>query len=136
MELIRLVLLAVFGVLAAAISRQLADEFKAWTPQLIRHLIKSAVRQLPENQRERYTEEWQSHVDSVPGEVGKLIVAFGFLQASWKISRGLPTDIPYAAAERVSGITTGSNVFCSSCGAPIKGEPPIPDDPVQRKPCP
>jgi hypothetical protein len=44
---------------------------------------------LPESQRRRFTEEWQSHVDEIPGEVGKLIVAFGFLRASSEISRGL-----------------------------------------------
>ena len=26
-------------------------------------------------------------------------------------------------------------VFCSNCGAPIEGEPPIPDDPALREPC-
>jgi len=40
---------------------------------------------LPENQRARYTEEWKSHVDQIPGEIGKLIDAFGFLAASWKM---------------------------------------------------
>jgi hypothetical protein len=28
------------------------------------------------------------------------------------------------------------SVFCSECGAPIKGEPPIPHDPAHREPCP
>jgi hypothetical protein len=80
---------ALFGILATAVSRQLADEFKAWTPRLIKYFIQRAVRQLPESQRKRFTEEWQSHVDEIPGEVGKLIVAFGFLRASSKMSRGL-----------------------------------------------
>ena len=38
--------------------------------------------------------------------------------------------------ERVSAITTDDGVFCNDCGAPIKGEPPVADDPAQRKPCP
>jgi hypothetical protein len=28
------------------------------------------------------------------------------------------------------------SVFCTNCGDPIKGEPPIADDPAQREPCP
>jgi hypothetical protein len=83
------VFIFVLGILATAVSRQLADEFKAWTPRLIKYFIQRAVRQLPESQRKRFTEEWQSHVDEIPGEVGKLIVAFGFLRASSEISRGL-----------------------------------------------
>ena len=37
---------------------------------------------LPENQRERFAEEWQSHIFDIPGEVGKLISAFELLAAS------------------------------------------------------
>jgi hypothetical protein len=85
---------ALFGIFATAVSRQLADEFKAWTPRLIKYFIQRAVRQLPESQRERFTEEWQSHVDEIPGEVGKLVVAFGFLRASSNMSRGLTDATP------------------------------------------
>jgi hypothetical protein len=49
---------ALFGILARAVSRQLADEFKACTPRLIKYFIQRAVCQLPESQRERFTEEW------------------------------------------------------------------------------
>jgi hypothetical protein len=38
--------------------------------------------------------------------------------------------------EEGSSMTTESGgVFCANCKAPIEGEPPIPDDPAQRKPC-
>lgn len=104
MGLIGVFFLAVLGIFGAAISRQLTDEFKAWTPWFINYLIQSAVRQLPENQRERFSEEWQSHVDEIPGEVGKLCVAFGYLQASWKMSRGLADDIFYAVSKRAVDI--------------------------------
>jgi hypothetical protein len=33
-------------------------------------------------------------------------------------------------------MTETGGVFCANCNAPIEGEPPIPDDPAQRKPCP
>lgn len=108
MDLIRVVLLAVLGILAAAISRQLTDEFKAWTPWLIKRCIQRAVRQLPESLRERYTDEWQSHINEIPGEVGKLFEALGFLRASWNMSRGLTGDMPYALTKRVFDIAFAS----------------------------
>jgi hypothetical protein len=95
-------LFALFGIFAPAVSRQLADEFKAWTPRLIKYFIQSAVRQLPQVQRKRFTEEWQSHVDEIPGEVGKLVVAFGFLRASSKMSRGLTDATPDMSGQNLN----------------------------------
>jgi phage terminase Nu1 subunit (DNA packaging protein) len=73
MELIKMFLLGALGILAAAAARLLADEFKAWAPWIIERLIRRAVRELPQNLRERYEEEWQSHVDEIPGDIGKVI---------------------------------------------------------------
>jgi hypothetical protein len=84
-ELIGIVLLAVLGVLGAALSRQLTDEFKAWTPRTIEWLIRCAVRKLPEDQRGRYEEEWRSHIDETPGEIGKFYVALRLLSAPWRM---------------------------------------------------
>ena len=41
---------------------------------------------LPEDHRERFKEEWQSHLDETPGKLGKLLVALGFLLAAFRIS--------------------------------------------------
>lgn len=96
MELIAVLIFAVLGILGAAISRQVTDEFKAWAPWFIRRIIERAVRNSPEHKRERLAEEWPSYVDEIPGDIGKLIVAFGFLSASWKLSL-----VPYKATKRV-----------------------------------
>lgn len=93
---------ALFGIFATAVSRQLAEEFKAWTPRFIKYFILRAVRQLPESQRKRFTEEWQSHVDEIPGEVGKLVVAFGFLRASSEMSRGLTDATPDMSGQNLN----------------------------------
>jgi hypothetical protein len=77
--------LFVASVLTAVLAGLAADEFGAWTPSMIRNLIKFAVRRLPENQRERFHEEWQSHVNDVPGRVGKLLVAAGFSIAAYDL---------------------------------------------------
>jgi hypothetical protein len=72
-------------ILIAVFSRQLADEFKAWTPWLTQKLIAVSVRWLPLDQQERYQEEWSSHVDEIPGEIGKILVAFGTMWAAFRI---------------------------------------------------
>ena len=96
------------AILGAFVSRQLHDEFKAWTPRLIDNIIQRAVHRLPENERNRYDEEWRSHIDEIPGEVWKLKIAFGFLQASWKISWGLTDDTSYLVGKRAFDITFSS----------------------------
>lgn len=95
---------AVLGILGAASARQLTDEFKAWTPWLIKRFIQRAVRQLPKNQRKRCMEEWQSMVDEIPGEVGKIIVAFGFLSAPQKMSSDAADDVFLPSGKRIIDI--------------------------------
>jgi lipopolysaccharide/colanic/teichoic acid biosynthesis glycosyltransferase len=86
MALITAALLSIAAVLRAALSRQLADELKAWLPWVVQRVIQRAVARLHSTQRERYQEEWQSHVDEVPGQVGKLLVAIGFLKSARKMT--------------------------------------------------
>lgn len=89
-DLIGAILTAIAGVLVTAFSKQVADEFKAWVPRLVAAVIRCAVRRLREDQRDRYAEEWRSHIDETPGEIGKLIVGLGLLPAAWKLSRISP----------------------------------------------
>jgi hypothetical protein len=77
--------LFIVSVLIAALSRTVAEEIEAWSPSIIRGLISLAVGRLPESQRERFCEEWHSHVNEVPGKIGKLFVAAGFLVAAYNI---------------------------------------------------
>ncbi len=86
MALIASVGLFVLSVLAAALSRMVVSEIEAWNPSLIRHLVRLAVARLPVKHRGRYEEEWQSHVNEVPGVLGKLFAASGFLLAANKIA--------------------------------------------------
>jgi hypothetical protein len=104
MELIIGFLLAVLGMIAAAVSRQLADEFKAWIPWITKHLVRRAVRKLPEDQRSRYEEEWSSYLVEVPGELGKLVAALGFAQASRCMALGV-TPVKRAAHMAAAGVS-------------------------------
>lgn len=78
-------LLIVGSVLVGVLSRQLADEFKAWTPWLVQKLVLLAVGRMPKTQQERYAEEWSSFVNEIPGEVGKILAALGLSWAGFRI---------------------------------------------------
>jgi lipopolysaccharide/colanic/teichoic acid biosynthesis glycosyltransferase len=73
-------------VATALISRYLYDELKDWVPWVVRNLIQKATAHLPEEQRDRFSEEWQSHVNDVPGAAAKLWVAAGLIHAARKMS--------------------------------------------------
>jgi Mg2+ and Co2+ transporter CorA len=70
------------SVLTAALGKLLVEEIDAWNPSIIHGLVRLAVRCLPENLRERFAEEWQSHVNEVPGKLSKLLASAGFLLAA------------------------------------------------------
>lgn len=77
------------GVVVGGLGQQAADEFKAWTPSIVKRLIRHSSRRLPKSLRSRMEEEWSAHAADVPGEVGKLACALGFLFASYRIKRPL-----------------------------------------------
>jgi|HubBroStandDraft_3_1064219.scaffolds.fasta_scaffold389708_1 hypothetical protein len=72
--------------LAAILGKLCADEVRAWLPWIALRITQIAVRTLPENQRERYDEEWRGHLNEVHGALTKLVVACGFLCAALKAS--------------------------------------------------
>lgn len=79
-------LLIVFStILAATISQQLVDEFKAWTPWLTRKLVMIAAHIAPTSAKERCAEEWLSHLEEIPGQIGKILAAIGFIGAGFWI---------------------------------------------------
>jgi hypothetical protein len=86
MALITGIGLFVMSVLLAALSRIAAEEVAEWIPSMIRSIIRLAVARLPVCQRERFEEEWQSHMSEVPGKLGKLLSAAGLLLASRRMA--------------------------------------------------
>ncbi len=88
-----LAVLAVIGTIAVAvISRLLADDFKAWSPRLVDWIIGQAVQRLPEDQRERFDEEWRSYINDTPGDLWRPIAACGFLRAARDTSSRIAYD--------------------------------------------
>jgi lipopolysaccharide/colanic/teichoic acid biosynthesis glycosyltransferase len=70
----------------ALLGRMFADEIKAWLPWVREQLVEMAVKGLPETARDRYSEEWRSHLNELPGEITKFVVALGFIKASFRSS--------------------------------------------------
>ncbi|MGB8493386.1 MAG: hypothetical protein WCE53_03195 [Candidatus Acidiferrum sp.] len=125
MALISGLALFVGTVLVATLSKLAVEEIVAWSPSIIRTLIKFAVGRLPENLRARFDEEWQSHVNDVPGQIGKLLVAMGFLFAAcdlasndrraktvekWGFLR-IQYEEALSVAQRILGLTQNSASF-------------------------
>lgn len=85
MGLILAIAAGLFAIFAACAAKVLADEFKAWAPFLTEKIIAVAVRAAPEHLRSRLAEEWLSHVNDTPGDLGKLYSALGFIWASGRL---------------------------------------------------
>jgi len=73
----------VAGIIANMVANELYDQchtFACW-------LIKRAVTQLPERERQRYHEEWIAHLDDQRGQVRKIWHAVGCCYAASALSR-------------------------------------------------
>lgn len=84
---------------AVAISYALmADELRAWLPYLSRWLVRSAARQLPPVERERYEEDWLAEL------------------AAWQ-------DRPLSGCAKAAHIRWGARrIRCSICGVSARGD--------------
>jgi lipopolysaccharide/colanic/teichoic acid biosynthesis glycosyltransferase len=74
------------SIIGSIVSRAIADELKAWNPTLVDKLTSIAIKRLPPDHRERFAEEWESDLDSIPGGISKVLYAFGLIQAAGRIS--------------------------------------------------
>ena len=76
----------IIGILVGTFSQIFSDELKAWTPWITEKILRFAVRLLPYKQSKRFSEEWRSHMNEVPGHIGKLMFSIGLIRAALKIS--------------------------------------------------
>lgn len=88
-------------IIVATISRLLADDAKAWLPKLTEKLIERAVSRLPQQEQERYSEEWRSDLNDTPGDISKLLKATGLLYAARKMANTLEIEVIAPIAERI-----------------------------------
>jgi hypothetical protein len=110
MRIGELVTVIVSGIMSALFGL-LSAEFKAWLPWFTKCFFRRAINRLPAAQRERYQEEWQSHIDEIPGNIGKILAAVGFFLAA----KRMPTE---TAKTRVivpgvpQGVRIAGNATC------------------------
>lgn len=80
-------LISCAGAVLAAIA---CHEGKAWAPKIVDALINRAVRRVPQEISARMREEWTAHIAEVPGTVGKIAAAAGFLLAAKSLHEPVP----------------------------------------------
>jgi hypothetical protein len=78
--------------------RLVASEIQDWLPWLARRIIDRTVANLPEQERERYREEWYSHLDECPGRLGKIFHAVGCVYGA----RAVAVTVNHPAREKVT----------------------------------
>lgn len=89
---------AVCAVAVAISYALMADELRAWLPHLSRWLVRSAARQLPPVERERYEGDWLAEL------------------AAWQ-------DRPLSACAKAAHIRWGAwRIRCSICGVSARGD--------------
>lgn len=87
-------ILAAVGLIVAILNRIVGDEIIAWLPWFTKRLLRLAIEHLPEDQRARFSEEWSSYIDDVPGGVGKLVNAVGCVWAAQQITCTMMYGVP------------------------------------------
>ena len=119
-------LVLAFGAMIVAVLTPLIPRFTT-------RLLRIAIRRLPEAQRERFSEEWASHIDEVTGEISKVAVALGCVSAARQMASSLESGLlrsqmkPAIAPEIVAEYrflcfcgdpitTTEKTVTCANCG--------------------
>lgn len=93
--------------LAALLSKLCADEVEAWLPAIADRLTRAAVCRLPEDERERYSEEWRSHLNEVPGALARVWVACGFLSAATQMPSRISAFALYLACVPLIALVRG-----------------------------
>jgi hypothetical protein len=106
-------LVLAFGAMIVAVLTPLIPRFTT-------RLLRIAIRRLPGAQRERFSEEWASHIDEVTGEISKVAVALGCVSAAREMASSLESGLlrsqmkPAIASEIVVEYR-----FLCFCGDPI-----------------
>lgn len=86
LDIMSTLLTLILGILAAAVSKVLADEFKEWTPWIVNRLIRFSTQRIPEVRKKELEEQWRNRVANRPGFIAKLIDALTCVAASLKLA--------------------------------------------------
>lgn len=105
--------------LLGLIGNLLASDLDKIAPIVAKRVIDSAVRRLPETERERYAEEWRAHLDECHGSIWKISHAVGcyfgtagMIAAMPKVAPArLQTERARVGATRETIILTARKIF-------------------------
>src|ERR1700730_12027350 len=90
-------------IVLAIVCGILANELFAWGPRLSDLLLKIAVSRMPLKLQDRMREEWQAHLNALPGGLSKLSAAAGFLLSTfWGFRRYRQDETPIEIEERIA----------------------------------
>jgi hypothetical protein len=80
-------LVLAFGAMITVVLTPLfGDKLTIWMPWFTKRLLRIAIERLPEAQRERFSEEWASHINEVTGEISKVAFALGCISAAQQMA--------------------------------------------------
>jgi hypothetical protein len=90
-------------IVLAIICGILANELFAWGPRFSDLLLKIAVKRMSPKLKDRMREEWQAHLDTLPGGLSKLGAAASFLLSTfWGFRRYREDETPIEIEERIA----------------------------------
>jgi hypothetical protein len=90
-------------IVLAIVCGILANELFAWGPRLSDLLLKIALKRMPPKLQDRMREEWQAHLDTLPGGLSKLGAAASFLLSTfWGFRRYREDETPIEIEERIA----------------------------------
>lgn len=90
-------------IVLAIICGILANELFAWGPRFSDLLLKIAVKRMSPKLKDRMREEWQAHLDTLPGGPSKLGAAASFLLSTfWGFRRYREDETPIEIEERIA----------------------------------
>jgi hypothetical protein len=90
-------------IVLAVVCGILANELFAWGPRFSDLLLKIAINRMSPKLQERMREEWQAHLNALPGGLSKLSAAAGFLLSTfWGFRRYREDETPIEIEERIA----------------------------------
>jgi len=109
--------MAILRFIEAVAAKVAADEVKAWLPLFSQKLLSLAVARLPEEEQDRFQEEWAADLLEYPGECVRVVRALGLLFAAWKIREVDEYNITIWNGIRFTAMLIGSRPWIHHIGS-------------------
>lgn len=75
-----------YSIIVGILVSVVANELTAWLSAISKVLLRINIYFVPEDLKARLAEEWEAHIDQVPGSFGKLIASVGMFLVSVYLS--------------------------------------------------